>query len=55
MLRRAKPPSACQAGSCYAHLIFSAWFQISDYFLLSMTNRKGVNGANQTISMKAAS
>lgn len=40
MLRRAKPPFASLAVSCYAHSIFSAWFQISDHFLLSTTKQE---------------
>lgn len=38
--RRAKPSFASLAVSCYAHSIFSAWFQVSDHFLLSMTKRE---------------
>lgn len=40
MPRGAKPPFASLAVSCYAHLIFSAWFQISNHFLLSMTKQE---------------
>ena len=40
MLRRAKPPFASLAVSCHAHAVFSAWFQISNHFLLYMTKHE---------------
>lgn len=61
ILRRAKPPFDSLAVSCYGHSIFSAWLQISNHFLLSITKQEMrqwpevLLEQNQTISIRVAS